>query len=392
MLKRISALALSVLLLTSVETGAQAATPLHDVVLVGNSVSGTVSFLDGRTFANLGSINVIPDLQQRLAAMNPIERAAYEVVRQQEGGDRFADDVYVSPNGRTLYVSRGNLDDVAAFDIASRTMLWRFKVDGFKADHAALSPDGTRLIVSATTSMEAQVLDTATGTLVANVATGTYPHANDYSANGAHIYNSSIGVTSLPKALDLLKGAKQLTVIDAHTFRVVRTYQFAEGIRPAVITPDETTMYAQLSYLNGFVQYDLTAGRITRTVQLPFSAAGRALNPDSYPNNSAHHGMAMSGDGTRLCEIGTIDDYTAIVARPGLTTNGFVNYPTNTLPYWATTSRDGQTCLVSLSNANAISVVSYRSATEVARIGVGTFPQRTRLGAVAEDVLATLDR
>src|SRR5690348_17345245 len=183
MLKRFAALALSVLTLLTVETGAQAAAPLHDVVLVGNSVSGTVSFLDGRTFANLGSINVIPDLQQRLAAMNPIERAAYEVVRQQEGGDRFADDSYVSPNGRTLYVSRGNLDDVAAFDIASRTMLWRFKVDGFKADHAALSPDGTRFIVSATTSMEAQVLDTANGTLVANVATGTYPHANDYSAN-----------------------------------------------------------------------------------------------------------------------------------------------------------------------------------------------------------------
>src|SRR5690348_10700446 len=47
----------------------------HDVLLVGNSVGGTVSFLDGTTFANLGSLNVIPDLAERLAAMNPIERA-----------------------------------------------------------------------------------------------------------------------------------------------------------------------------------------------------------------------------------------------------------------------------------------------------------------------------
>ena len=31
--------------------------PLHDVLLIGNAVSGTVSFLDGHTFQNLGSFN-----------------------------------------------------------------------------------------------------------------------------------------------------------------------------------------------------------------------------------------------------------------------------------------------------------------------------------------------
>jgi len=311
--------AAAALLMLPPATG-QAATGLRDVVLVGNSVSGSVSFLDGHTFANLGSFNVIPDLAQRLAAMNPVERAAYAIVRQQEGGDRFADDVYLSPDGRTLYVSRGNLDDVVAFDLAGRTMRWRHQVAGFKADHAALSPDGTRLIVSATTVARAEVLDTATGALVASVATGTYPHANDYSADGSRIYNSSIGITALPRVLDFAKGDKLVTVIDAHTFAVLRTYRFAEGIRPAVFTPDGTTMYAQLSYLNGFVEYNLVTGRITRTVPMPFSPAGQALSPDSYPNNSAHHGMALSGDTTRLCDVGTIDDYTAVIARPGLST------------------------------------------------------------------------
>jgi DNA-binding beta-propeller fold protein YncE len=366
------------------------AAELRDVILVGNSVDGTVSFLDGHTYANLGSFNVIPDLAQRLASMDPIRRAAYEIVKQQEGGDRFADDVYLSPDGRRLYVSRGNLDDVVAFDLASHAMVWRFALDGLKADHAALSPDGTRLVVSATTASEAQVLDTATGRLVTNVPTGTYPHANDYSADGNHLYNSSIGVTALPKALNLLKGKRQLTVIDARTFQVVRTYPFEYGIRPAVITPDEKTMYAQLSYLNGFVEYDLVAGRITRTVTMPFSPAGAALSPDSYPNNSAHHGMALSGDGGALCELGTIDDYAAIVTRPALTTSGMVRYPTGSLPYWATSTVDGHFCAVSLSNANAVSIVDYATAREVARIPVGRFPQRERLGRVAPDVLPSL--
>jgi DNA-binding beta-propeller fold protein YncE len=384
--------ATAALLMLPPASGQAATAPagLRDVVLVGNSVAGSVSFLDGHTFANLGSVNVIPDLAQRLAAMNPIERAAYALVRQQEGGDRFADDVYLSPDGRTLYVSRGNLDDVVAFDLASRTMRWRHQVAGFKADHAALSPDGTRLVVSATTVAKMEVLDTATGALVASVPTGAYPHANDYSADGTRIYNSSIGITALPRVLDFAKGDKLVTVIDAHTFAVLRTYRFAEGVRPAVFTPDGTTMYAQFSYLNGFVEYNLATGRITRTVQMPFSPAGQALSPDSYPNNSAHHGMALSGDTTRLCDVGTIDDYTAVIARPGLSTVGTVTYPTGTLPYWATTSVDGRFCLVSLSNANAVSVVDYTTATEVARVPVGAFPQRERLARVAPDVLPTL--
>jgi DNA-binding beta-propeller fold protein YncE len=369
---------------------ASAAPALHDVVLVGNSAAGTVTFLDGRTFANLGSIDVVPDLQQRLHEMTPIEAAAYAEVRREEGGDRFVDDVYTSPDGRTLYVSRGNLDDAVAVDIATGRQLWRFKTAGFKADHAALSPDGQRFIVSATTASVAQVLDTTTGALVTNIPTGTYPHALDYSADGKHLYNSSIGIVSLPKALNALKGLKQLTVIDAQTFRVVRTYQFAYGIRPAVILPDEKTMYVQLSYLNGFVEYDLTAGRITRTIPMPFSTAGQALSPDDYPRNSAHHGMAISGDGGRLCDVGTIDDYTAIVTRPALATAGFVHYATGALPYWSTTSVDGDRCLVSLSNLDAVSVVDYATATEVTRVSVGDFPQRLRLGRLADEVLGTL--
>ncbi|MCW2884142.1 MAG: hypothetical protein QOE54_4457 [Streptosporangiaceae bacterium] len=366
------------------------ASAARDVLLVGNSASGTVSFLDGRTFQNLGSFNVVPDLQQRLDAMNPVEKAAYEVVKNQEGGDRFADDVFVSPDGGTLYVSRGNLDDAVAFDLRTKKMLWRFKVDGFKADHAILSPDGTRFTVSATTASKAQVVDTATGKLATEFATGSYPHANDYSPDGKYLYNSSIGVTALPKALEGLKGSRQLTVVDPATFKVIKTYTFDHGVRPAAFTRDNQWAYLQLSYLNGFAEFNLASGEITRTITMPFSDAGKALSPDSYPNNSAHHGMSLNGDESRLCDVGTIDDYTAIVSRPSLTTAGTVTYDTGSIPYWSTTSVDGQHCFVSLSGKNAVSVIDYRTAKEVARIPVGTFPQRERLGQVPQDVLDSL--
>jgi YVTN family beta-propeller protein len=365
-----------------------AADQLRDVLLVGNAQAGTVSFVDSRTFQVLGTLDAIPDLEQRLAAMNPIERIGYEIVNQQQGYKKFVDDVALSPDGRTLYVSRGNLADVVAYDVATGRQLWRFKVEGFKADHAAISPDGSRFVVSALTVEKAQVIDTRTGTLVTTFPTGTYPHANDYSPDNSRLYNSSIGNVGLAKILNGFKGKRQLTVVDPRTWTVTRTYQFEYGIRPALFMPDNKTMYAQLSYLNGLVEYDLQAGRIVRTVQLPLSAKAAAMSQDDYPQNSAHHGMAYSGD--RLCAAGTIDDYTAILGRPDLGVKGYVNYPTDSLPYWATTSVDGKYCFVSLSKRNSISVIDYATATQVATIPVGTFPQRERLGQLSEAAIAGL--
>src|SRR5262249_53297914 len=160
----------------------------------------------------------------------------------------FVDDAFTSPDGKLLYVSRSNLNDMAAFDLsdASHRMVWRTDLPGFHADHATISPDGTRVVVSATTVDKAQVLDAQTDAIVGSLATGHYPHQNDYSADGKHIYNSSIGDVSLPSLLSFFKGTRQVTVVDATTLQVVRKYTFSDGIRPSVITPDEKTMYAQL--------------------------------------------------------------------------------------------------------------------------------------------------
>ncbi|MFC4063293.1 YncE family protein, partial [Planomonospora corallina] len=303
---------------------------------------------------------------------------------------KFVDDMALSQDGRTLYVSRGNLADVVAFDVKSKSLLWRHKIEGFKADHAALSPDGTRFVVSALTAVKAVVLDTASGQPVASFRTGTYPHGNDYSPDGTLLYNQSIGVTSLPRSLNLVKGDKQVTVVDARTHEVLRVHRFAYGVRPAVFTADNRYMYAQLSYLNGFIEYDLAEGKILRTITMPFSDKARGMSADSYPQNSAHHGMAMSGDEKKLCMAGTIDDYVAIADRPSLSIAGYQHYATDSLPYWTATSVDGRHCFVSLSNLNAVSVVDYATAQEVARIPVGHFPQRERLGAAPQDVLDSL--
>jgi YVTN family beta-propeller protein len=377
--------------MTTASTWTASAATLRDVVLIGNSANGTVSFLDGHTFQNLGSMSVTGDAAKVISGMNPVERIGYESTKSIEGGIRYVDDVFASPDGRRLYVSRGELMDAVAYDIATKKQIWRTKLEGFKTDHAVLSPDGTTFIVSATTAGKAFVLDTATGAVRTSFATGTYPHANDYSPDGRFLYNSSIGITSLPKVLNGLKGNKQVTVVDPTTFRVLRTLKFEYGVRPAVFTRDNRFMYVQFSYLNGFAEVDLSTGAITKTVKMPFSTSAAALALDSYPQNSAHHGMAITPSENALCDVGTIDDYTAIIARPSLSPRSYVNYPTGSIPYWATTSADGTKCLVTLSGRDEVSVVDYATGAETARIPVGDFPQRERLAAVPQAVLDTLN-
>jgi len=369
----------------------------RNVLLVGNAIAGTVSFIDGSTFANLGSFSVIPDLQQVFASWTPAQWANYAIAVADEatvdpsvGGVRYIDDFAVSPDGTTLYVSRGNLDDVAAFNLETHQELWVSPVDGIHADHMALSPDGSQVVVSATTAQDADVYDAATGKLAGTFTTGSYPHQDQYTPDGKYIYNESIGVTVLPYALNALKGPLQLEKVDASTLKVVKVWTFPYGLRPFVIAPDGTTMYADLSYLNGFIKYDLNTSQTLATVNQPFSASAAAESKDSYPQNSAHHGIALSGDGTKLCDVGTIDDYAKIVSTSTLATTATVTYPTGSIPYWATDSADGNYCIVALSAANEVSVVSYATGQEVARVPVGNFPQRERVTQVPDSVIAAL--
>jgi YVTN family beta-propeller protein len=385
---RIAAAAATACVLGLVAPPATAQQPVvatRDLIFAGNNFGGTVTVIDATTFNRIADINVIPDLQQRLDQMTPAEKIGYELVRSQTGHDQFVDDVAVSPDGRTLYVSRSNLADVVAISLVTREQLWRTRVDGLRSDHMAISPDGGRLIVSALTAKKADVLDAATGKITGSFPTGDYPHENQFSEDGRRIYNASIGTVPVPDWLEPLKGARQVTVVNAQTLQVERVLPFSHGVRPFVVTPDEKTMYAQLSFLNGLVEYDLKTAKITRTINLPLSDEAAKMKREDYPFDSAHHGLALSGDGKKLCDAGTISDYVGILALPSMTMT--TRLSTGDQPYWAYTSRDGAYCYVSNSLSDTVSIISYAQEKEVARVPVGEHPQRIRTAAVPVGIL-----
>jgi YVTN family beta-propeller protein len=150
------------------------------------------------------------------------------------------------------------------------------------------------------------------------------------------------------------------------------------------LAPKEHFVYFQVSFFHGFVEYDLRHNRVTRVANLPIADEVKDMPREQYLLDSAHHGIAMNGEGTRLCVAGTMSDYAAIVSRK---TFRYKLIHGGDKPYWATNSGGGRYCFVSWSGSDRISVISYKTRKEIARVPVGDHPQRMRMGHVRRGFL-----
>jgi DNA-binding beta-propeller fold protein YncE len=377
----------------------------RSVLYVGNNWDGTADVVQPRKFRRIARINIIPDIDERMAEIqSDPERLGYFMAIRQlvgEGHDQFVDDMFSSHNGRVLYVSRPSLADVVAINLRTRKIIWRTKVDGNRADHMAISPNGKHLLVSASTAKVIDVIATKTGAIVARIPSGDQPHENNFSKDGKLVYHASIGTVFTPTddpALDATKGERVFEVIDASTWKVLRRIDMGQkldafgepdmsgAVRPMALSPDERFVYFQVSFFHGFVEYDLQQDRVLRLAHLPLSDEARQMRREEYLLDSAHHGLAMNPSGTKLCAAGTMSDYAAIVERQSF---AYRIAARGHKPYWATNSGRGSYCFVSFSGDDAVSVISYRKRREIARIQVGDHPQRMRMGKVRAGLLGT---
>lgn len=378
--------------------GAAQAAPLP-VVFVGNNWDGTVNVFDATSYGKIGLINVVPDKSQRMREIlfNPVKLVAFQAVRTfiGEGQDQLVDDMYSSNDGKLLVASRPSFADVVGINIASGKIVWRFVVDGYRSDHMALSPDGSKVAVSASTGNVVHVLDVNTGKQIGKFASGNSPHENVFSKDGSKIYHASIGYVFTPLDpffFDWTKGERVFQVVDSSTYQVLKKFDMADklkaaglghlspAVRPMAHSPDEQFFYFQLSFLHGFVEYDMVNDKVTRLARLPNLVPN--LPHEQYVNDSAHHGIAMNGTGTKLCVAGTMDDYVAMVDRA--TFSYTLLKGLGTKPYWVTSNKAGDRCYVSWSGTDQMSVISYATGKEVARVNVGNHPQRIREGFVPD--------
>lgn len=378
--------------------GAAKQSPTRDVLVVSNNWAGTADLIDPETFKRLERINVIPDLEQRIAEIHadPVATQYFTLIRELigEGHNQYVDDGFTSPDGRLVYFSRPSFADVVAIDLKTEQIVWRTKIDGYRADHMAISDNGRRLLVSASTARVIDVIDARSGAITGRIPSGDSPHENNFSGDGKLIYHASIGTvytdTDDP-LLDSTKGERVFEIIDARTLTVLKTIDMgvklaeagypnmSAAVRPMALSPNERYVYFQVSFFFGIVKYDLREDRVAGVLNLPLGDA-EGMQRSDYLLDSAHHGLAMNPRGTKLCVAGTMSGYAAIVTRKPFELRHRVHV--GHVPYWAAPSVDGRYCFVSVAGNDRVAVISFRSGREVARIKVGDHPQRMRTGLV----------
>jgi len=353
---------------------AQSPPAFTEIAVVANAEAGTVALVDVASRSVLGAIDINP---AHVRSTGP-------------GAPNFAQDTDVSPDGRTVYVSRGYLGDVAAFDLASGRLLWRRSLDTGRADHMTLSRDGRSLFVSALMDNRVYRIATSTGEIAGHLVTGVYPHDNKVSKDGQRLYNTSLGAlaglprpASAPPLTETPGYPFQLTIADVDTLKVLERIRLDNAFRPWQFSPDEKSLYAQLSNQHAVVTYDLASRKVVRRLDLPVKPGATAADWDF---EAPHHGLALTDDGTTLCLAARASDYAALVRAQDLTLIATV--PVGDAPGWAEIAEGGRVCLVANTRSDDLSIISIPSHSEIMRLPIGNGPKHITVARIPASVIA----
>ena len=349
-----------------------------EVAFIANSADATVALLDVASLSIIGKIDVNPT---RTKATGP-------------GAANYVQDTDVSPDGKTLYVSRAYLGDVAAFDLATGKQLWATSLNTGRADHMTMSRDGRSLFVSAMFDNRVYRIETATGALKGHVVSGVYPHDNKISADGRMLYNTSIGALSnMPRPanaapLTETPGAQfQVTIVDANTFQTRERIVTDEAIRPWHFAPGGSGMYVQLANKHEVAFFDLKSRKFSKRLQLPVKSG---ITVADYDFDAPQHGLALTNDGRTLCLAGRASDYVALVSAPDLKL--ITTIPSGDGPGWAEIADGGKLCIVTNTRSDDLSIISIAERKEIKRMPIGDGPKHVTIARIPQAVIDAVRR
>ncbi len=222
-----------------------------------------------------------------------------------------------------LYVSTSRR--VAAYDLATDTLVWEQRYDDRGTDRIALSPDGSTLYAPELGAPKWVVADAATGAVVGTIDKPGRPHNTQFSDDGTRVYFEAEGDT------------RTMSVVDAKTRTIVSEIgPFGNMVRPFTFNGKQTLLFANINDFLGFEIADLSSGRVIHHVEVPGVTAGR-----SPTHGIPSHGIAMTQDESEIWIADNANNYLRIfdatVMPPVLKTSVKVRDE----PGWITFGIDG---------------------------------------------------
>ena len=184
----------------------------------------------------------------------------------------------IAANARTgkLYVS--TIKRLACIDLKTEKMEWDKELPG-GCDRMALSPDGRTVYVPSFEGPHWNVVNAATGDVVATVVTKSGAHNTVYGPDGTRAYLAGLR-------------SPLLSVADTKTHTVVKTVgPFSHSIRPFTINGSQTLCYVNVNNLLGFEVGDIRTGKMLHRVEVQGYQQGPVKR-----HGCPSHGIALTPD------------------------------------------------------------------------------------------------
>ena len=184
----------------------------------------------------------------------------------------------IAANARTgkLYVS--TIKRVACIDLRTEKMEWDKELPG-GCDRMALSPDGRTLYVPSFEGPHWNVVNAATGDVIATIVTKSGAHNTVYGPDGTRAYLAGLR-------------SPLLSVADTKTHTVAKTVgPFSHSIRPFTINGSQTLCYVNVNNLLGFEVGDIRTGKMLHRVEVEGYKQGPVKR-----HGCPSHGIALTPD------------------------------------------------------------------------------------------------
>ena len=221
-----------------------------------------------------------------------------------------------------LYVS--TYKRLGCFDLLTEKMVWEKELEG-GCDRMALSPDGANLYVPSFEGAHWNVVNGATGDVIAKIVPKSGAHNTIYGPDGKSAYLAGLH-------------SPLLTVADTKTHTIARTVgPFSHSIRPFTVNGSQTLCFVNVNGLLGFEVGDLRTGKMLHRVEVQGYKTGPVKR-----HGCPSHGIAMTPDEKEIWVTdghnSMVHIFDATVMPPKQTTS----FKVRDQPGWITFSMDGQ--------------------------------------------------
>jgi DNA-binding beta-propeller fold protein YncE len=221
-----------------------------------------------------------------------------------------------------LYVSTFNR--VAAFDAVTEKKVWDRAYEG-GCDRLAISPDGRILYVPSFESAFWNVVDAATGDIVAKIQTNSGSHNTIYGPDGRRVYLAGLR-------------SPLLSVADTASQTVTQKVgPFSNVIRPFTINGSQSLCFVNVNDLLGFEVGDLRTGKMLHRVEVEGFQKGPVKR-----HGCPSHGIGLTPDEKELWLTDGANDRMHIFDATVMPPKQVMSIKLRDMPGWITFSIDGR--------------------------------------------------